>query len=73
MIPKIIKNDKEYESALNRINELMDADPDTPDGVALELLVTLVELYEKSAHPVDLPEPVEAIKFRIEQLGIGQT
>jgi len=72
MIPKIIKNEKEYESALKRIDELMDADPGTPEGDELELLVTLVELYEKSAHPVGLPEPIEAIKFRMEQLGMKQ-
>jgi HTH-type transcriptional regulator/antitoxin HigA len=72
MIPKVIKTEKEYESALARINDLMDADPGTPEGDELELLVTLVELYEKAKHPIDLPDPVEAIKFRMEQLGLKQ-
>ena len=72
MIPKVIKTEKDYESALARINDLMDADPGTPEGDELELLVTLVELYEKTKHPIDLPDPVEAIKFRMEQLGLKQ-
>ncbi|CAG0962300.1 ImmA/IrrE family metallo-endopeptidase [Geobacter sp.] len=72
MIPKVIKNETDYEAALARIDELMDADPGTPEGDELELLVTLVELYEKMAHPIDLPDPVEAIKFRMEQIGLKQ-
>jgi len=72
MIPKVIKTEKDYEGALARINDLMDADPGTPEGDELDLLVTLVELYEKTKHPIDLPDPVEAIKFRMEQLGLKQ-
>jgi len=72
MIPKIIKTEKDYERALARINDLVDADPDTPEGDELELLVTLVELYERGKHPIDLPDPVEAIRFRMEQLGLKQ-
>jgi HTH-type transcriptional regulator/antitoxin HigA len=64
MIPKIIKTDKDYEKALARINDLMDADPGTPEGDELELLVTLVELYEKTKYPIDPPASVEALKFR---------
>ena len=47
MVPKIIKEEKAYDAALARINELMDAEPGTPEGDELELLVTLLELYEK--------------------------
>jgi HTH-type transcriptional regulator / antitoxin HigA len=72
MVPKIIKSESAYDAALARINELMDADPGTPQGDELELLVTLVELYEKTAHPIELPDPVEAIKFRMEQSGLKQ-
>jgi HTH-type transcriptional regulator/antitoxin HigA len=57
MVPKVIKTEKEYESALARINDLMDADPGTPEGDELELLVTLVELHEKAKHPINLPDP----------------
>src|SRR3990172_4038821 len=72
MFPKIIKNEKDYKAALARINDLMDADPGTPEGDELDLLVTLVELYEKAKYPIDLPDPVEAIKFRMDQLGLKQ-
>jgi HTH-type transcriptional regulator/antitoxin HigA len=72
MFPKVIKNEVEYEATLSRIEELLDADPGTPEGDELELLVTLVELYEKTAHPIDLPDPIEAIKFRMEQAELKQ-
>ncbi len=72
MIPKVIKNEKEYDAALSRINELMDARPGTPEGEELELLSTLVELYEEKTHSIGLPDPVEAIKFRMEQAGLKQ-
>lgn len=72
MIPKVIKNEKDYDVALTRINELMDTNLETPEGDELELLVTLVELYEKMAHPIGLPDPIEAIKFRMDQAGLKQ-
>ena len=71
MVPKIIKNESDYEATLNRINELMDADPGTPEGDELELLATLVELYEKEVYPIDPPDPIAAIKFRVEQQNRG--
>ncbi len=64
MIPKVINTEKDYGKVLARINDLMDADPGTPKGDELELLVTLVELYEKAKHPIEPPAPVEALKFR---------
>jgi HTH-type transcriptional regulator/antitoxin HigA len=64
MISKIIKTEKDYEKALARINDLMDADPGTPEGDELELLVTMVEIYEKTEYPIDPPASVEALKFR---------
>ncbi len=72
MIPKIIKTEAEYDRALERIDALMDSEPGTSEGDELELLVTLVELYEKVVHPIDLPDPIEAIKFRMEQAGLKQ-
>lgn len=72
MINKIIKNEEDYNKALARIDELMDAKPNTPEGDELELLVTLVELYEEKNYPIDMPDPIEAIKFRMEQLGLHQ-
>ena len=57
MIPKVIKNETDYEADLARIDELMNADPGTPEGDELELLVTLVELYEKQVYPIGRPDP----------------
>ena len=70
MIPKIIKNDQEYQAALQRIEHLMDASLDSPEGDELELLSTLVDLYEQQ-FPIDPPDLIAAIRFRLEQLGKG--
>lgn len=72
MIPKIIKNEEEYRKVLARIEDLMGSDPNTPEGDELELLATLVDLYEKETCPIGLPDPVDAIQFRMEQLGLKQ-
>ena len=71
MAYKIIKTEEDYQNALCRIDELMDAEPNTSEGDELELLVTLVELYEDKKYPIDMPDAVEAIKFRMEQLGLN--
>ena len=70
MTYKVIKTEEDYQNALSRIDELMDARPNTPEGDELEFLVTLVELYEKK-YPIEMPDAVEAIKFRMEQLGLN--
>lgn len=70
MKPKLIKTEKEHRAALRRIEEIFDAKPRTPEGDELDLLVTLVELYEDKTFPIGLPSPVEAIKFRMEQQGL---
>jgi len=72
MSAKLIKTEQDYERALARIESLMDAKLNTPEGDELELLATLVELYEKDRFPVDSPDPVEAILFRMEQQGLRQ-
>lgn len=72
MVPKVIKTESDYDAALARIEELMGAEPDSPEGDELELLVALVELYEEKNFPIGLPGPVEAIKFRMEQAGLRQ-
>lgn len=72
MIYKVIKTESEYEEALSRIDKLMDAGLDTPEGDELELVVALVDLYEKKAYPIDLPDSIEAIKFRMDQMGLKQ-
>jgi HTH-type transcriptional regulator/antitoxin HigA len=67
---KPIKTGADYRAALKEIEMLMTADPDTPEGEKLDVLVTLVEAYEQKHYPLDLPDPVEAIKFEMEQKGL---
>jgi HTH-type transcriptional regulator/antitoxin HigA len=67
---KPIKTDADYRAALKEIEMLMVAEPDTPEGEKLDVLVTLVEAYEQKHYPLDLPDPVEAIKFEMEQKGL---
>lgn len=72
MTYKVIKTDEDYQKALSRIDEIMDAEPNTTEGDELELLVTLVELYEDKKYPIGMPDAIEAIKFRMEQLSLNQ-
>lgn len=65
-----IKTDADYRAALNDIENLMMAEPDTVEGEKLDILVTLVEAYEAKHFPMDLPDPVEAIKFEMERKGL---
>jgi HTH-type transcriptional regulator/antitoxin HigA len=67
---KPIKTKKDHKAALKRIDELWDAEPKTQEGDELDVLSTLVESYEAQAFPMDKPEPIEAIKFRMEQMGL---
>jgi HTH-type transcriptional regulator/antitoxin HigA len=71
---KVIKSDKEHETALAEISSLIDRDPDpgTPDADRLEVLTVLVENYESQAFPKRVPEPLEAIRFRMEQQNLKQ-
>jgi HTH-type transcriptional regulator/antitoxin HigA len=70
MKPKVIKNEREHTAALARIDELMDARPGTPQADELELLATLVEMYEDETFPIEEPGPIDAIRFRMEQQGL---
>lgn len=62
-----IKTEADYRATLREIEGLMHAEADTPEGDRLDVLVTLVEAYERVHFPMDLPDPIEAIKFRMEQ------
>jgi HTH-type transcriptional regulator/antitoxin HigA len=68
---KPIKTKADYRAALKAIESLMVAKANTPDGERLDVLVTLVEAYERKHYPLDLPDPVEAIKFAMERRGLG--
>ena len=68
---KLLKTEADYNDALKRIDELFDAEQGSPEADELELLVALVELYEKEHFPIEAPDPVAAIKFRMEQEGLS--
>jgi HTH-type transcriptional regulator/antitoxin HigA len=70
MVTRLIKTEADYEHALKRIEALMDAQGGSPEADELELLSTLVEMYEERHFPMDRPDPVDAVKFRMEQLGL---
>ena len=72
MINRLIKNEKDYDAALSRIEQLMDAKSGTAEMDELELLTALVEMYEEQNFPINPPDPVDAVKFRMEQLGLAQ-
>src|SRR2546426_11879723 len=67
---KPIRSKADYRAALKEIESLMSAQAGTPEGDRLDVLVTLVEAYERYHFPMDLPDAVEAIKFRMEQAGL---
>jgi len=67
-----IKTEADYEGALADIEQLWGAAENTPEGDTLDILVTLVEAYEETHYPIDPPDPVEAIKFRMEQMGLSR-
>lgn len=66
---KPIKTDADHEAALKEIERLWNAEEGTADGDRLEILTTLVEAYEEMRFPMAMPDPIEAIKFRLEQQG----
>jgi HTH-type transcriptional regulator / antitoxin HigA len=73
MTIKPIKTKKDYQLALNRLEEVFDAKPGTAEGDELEVLGILIDKYEQEQYPIGYPDPIEAIKFRMEQLGYSQS
>lgn len=73
VINKVIKTELEYEAALNEIERLIDLDPEpgTREADQLELLTLLVENYEAKNYPIELPDPIDAIEFRMEQQNLA--
>jgi len=67
-----IRTDADYRAALAVVSDLIDLDPapDTPEGGRLEVIGTLVEAYERQHYPIDPPDPIDAIKFRMEHAGL---
>ena len=66
---KPIKREVDYERALRRVEELWDSPEGSAESDELDILTTLIEAYEREHYPIDLPDPIEAIKFRLEQTG----
>lgn len=69
---KLIKNEKEYEDALAEVEQLLKAEPGSPEADRLEVLSVLIEKYEEDYYPMEMPDPITAIKFRMEQQGLKQ-
>jgi len=67
---KPIKTKADYRAALKEVEALMGAKANTADGERLDVLVTLIEAYERKHFPIELPDPVEAIKFQMDQKGL---
>ena len=65
-----IRSEKDYEAALREVERLWGARTGSPEGDRLDVLATLIESYEDSHYPMDPPDPIEAIKFRMEQQGL---
>ena len=67
-----IHDEKAYKAALKEISKLMETDPElgTPEGDRLDIMAILVQAYEAQHYPIDLPDPIEAIKFRMDQTGM---
>jgi len=69
---KPIRTENDYQQALARLELIFDAEFGSPEGDELEILGMLIEKYENEHYPIPLPDPIEAIKFRMEQMGYTQ-
>ena len=69
---KPIKTENDYNQALQRLEIIFDAKVGSPEGDELEVLGILIDKYENEKFPISLPDPIEAIKFRMEQMGYNQ-
>lgn len=69
---KPIKTETEYDEALTRLNVIFDASPDTEEGNEAEILSLLIEDYEERHYPIEAPDPIEAIRVRMEEMNLNQ-
>jgi HTH-type transcriptional regulator/antitoxin HigA len=69
---KPIRNEADYQKALERLEVIFDAKRGTPEGDELEILAIVVDNYENENFPIGMPDPISAIKFRMEQMGMKQ-
>jgi len=68
-----IKTEKDYNAALKRMEQLFDAPIGTPDSDIADILALLIDDYEKKHHPIESPDPIEAIRIRMEELHLKQS
>ena len=69
---KPIRTEEDYDKAIARLEKIFDSEPGTKDGDELEILAMLIEDYEDKHYPIGPPDPIEAIKFRMDQMGLRQ-
>ena len=69
---KPIRNDKDYQEALERLEEIFDAKRGTDEGDELEILSIVIDNFESENFPIGMPDPISAINFRMEQMGLKQ-
>lgn len=69
---RVIKSEQDYNRALKRLEQIFHAEMDTPEGDEAEVLSILLEKYEDDYYPIGMPDPIEAIKFRMEQMNMNQ-
>ncbi|MCS5663369.1 MAG: helix-turn-helix domain-containing protein [Flavobacteriales bacterium] len=67
---KVLKTEEDYNQALSRLEKIFHAPMDSKEGDEAELLTLLIEKYEEEHYPIEAPDPIEAIKFRMEQMGM---
>lgn len=67
-----IRTEADHRAAVTEIERLWNAKPGTPGGDRLDVLIVLVDAYEEENHPIDLPDPIAAIRFRMEQQGLSR-
>ena len=68
----VIKTEEDYNKALKRLEEVFDAPVNSPQGDEAELLTLLIEKYEEEHYPIESPDPIEAIRFRMEQMNMNK-
>lgn len=67
---KPIRSEENYQEALEKLEHIFDPKRETPEGDKLEVLSILIDKYENEHFPIDMPDPIEAIKFRMEQMNV---
>lgn len=73
MTPKVLKTAEEHKAALAHVDKLMEAEPGSPEEEELELWSVLIDKYEEEHFPIARPDPISAIQFRMEQMGLDRS